>query len=191
MYMKCTRFEKRYTPRPVHASYTKPPFGVPTPEGVHPPPILWQSFTLRYTARTPNIAFVYGACTTFQNAYASHTCACLYVIKFLQPKSGQLLVQRVHRYTPSTPNTAFVYWTCTGRGVYRFSKRVHFACMCMSMVHAVTSEIVCVISWRASPGLNKFSGMVTSSIHSQTSSARSSARSDSSSTRPPNVSAES
>jgi len=39
MHTKCTAFEKWYTPRPVHVPYTKPPFGVPTPEGV-PPPLL-------------------------------------------------------------------------------------------------------------------------------------------------------
>jgi hypothetical protein len=37
MHTKCTAFKKWYTPRPVHVQYTKPPFGVRTPEGVPPP----------------------------------------------------------------------------------------------------------------------------------------------------------
>jgi hypothetical protein len=38
MCTKCTAFGKWYTPHPVHVPYTKPPFGVLTPEGVPPPP---------------------------------------------------------------------------------------------------------------------------------------------------------
>jgi len=64
MHTKCTAFGKWYTPRPVHVPYTKPPFGVPTPEGV-PPPLLRSPSKLGSVpgsegVRTPSSIFTEG-----------------------------------------------------------------------------------------------------------------------------------
>jgi len=68
MHTKCTAFGKRYTPRPVHVPYTKPPFGVPTPEGV-PPPLAQRGYVhppeFSQKGSPFTAGLVYEGCTRF------------------------------------------------------------------------------------------------------------------------------